>query len=328
MPRSSVSRLALACSILLAPLLAACAPPRPEVFAAASSPDRSARALLYSSATIPSLGSAQGVITHRGLLYAFGDADTGIIRELAPAPSHLRGRASAYLPTGRDIRLTRAGVNLSPHPTGLALRDGLPTFLGDTVKRRGTILLLDWPRALADANLDNAVLNTIDDDAAINGTRPVYVRWRDPATSRDRWVIATSDYGATGNEIRLYDPERLASVQRTSDPGVVLARIPCGPWVQALHWIDDRRTLVIVQNQIEGLRWRLTFARLDFATDLRGAPSIDIPLPGDELEGMTTLDSSADHAALAVFLTSSPRDNLWIGELMFAGPAHTAPPPR
>lgn len=302
-----------------AALSASCAPRRAEAIGAAATPDGSARVLLLSSSTLEGVGAAQGASFRDGLAYVFGDADTGAIRELRIVPARRGGDPPALTPTGRDVRLTRGGVDLAPHPTGLAFPPasdpGLGVFLADTVNRKGTIFRIDWERALADGTLDNAVLATINDDIAVNGSRPVYARWREPRTGRDRWVIATSDYGPSGNEVRLYDPERLAAASRTSEPGVLLARIPCGPWVQALHWIDERRTLLIVQNQIEGLRWRLAFARLDGASEVASTPTLDFVTPVDELEGMCQLTPMQGGKALAVIVTSSRADNLWVAEI-------------
>ena len=296
-----------------------CAPRRAEALGAAATPDGTARVLLLSSSTLEGVGAAQGASLRDGMVYVFGDADTGVIRELRAVPAMRAGDPPALEPTGRDVRLTRGGVDLVPHPTGLAFppasEPGLGVFLSDTVKRKGTIFRIDWERALADGTLDNAVLATINDDAAVNGSRPVYARWREPGTARDRWVIATSDYGPAGNEVRLYDPERLATAARTGEPGVLLARIPCGPWVQALHWIDERRTLVLVQNQIEGLGWRLAFARLDGAREVVSAPLLDFARPADELEGMCQLTPLRDCKALAVMVTSSGTGNVWVAEI-------------
>ena len=175
--------------------------------------------------------------------------------------------------TGRVIDLTRGGANLLNHPTGLALRDGLPSFLGNTVTatKQGMIYRLNFERALLDGTLDNSVLNTTLDDLAVQGSRPEYVR------AGNRFVIATSDYGPGPNYIRFYDPARLATASRTSEPGVLIRRVPCGPWVQSLHWVDQLRTLVIVQNIVEGRRWRVTLvSNLDVA-DYRSGPGI-LPL--------------------------------------------------
>jgi hypothetical protein len=126
-------------------------------------------------------------------------------------------------------------------------------------------------------------------------------------------VIASSDYGPEGNEVRLYDPERLLAAERTSDEGVLLARFPCGPWVQNLHWIDSLGTLVLVQNQIEGRRYRLTFAQLETGADLTNAPRVDLE-PTDELEGFVLLGGGR-----CLLVSSARTDNVWLGDLRVVG---------
>ena len=74
--------------------------------------------------------------------------------------------------------------------------------------------------------------------------------------------MATADYGNKANEVRLYDPARLAKAKKTSEPGVVVKKFTCSPWVQNLHWIPSKGVLVLIQNQIEGRRWRFTFVDL------------------------------------------------------------------
>ncbi len=56
---------------------------------------------------------------------------------------------------------------------------------------------------------------------------------------------------------------------------MLVARLPCGPFVQQLHWVDGRGTLVVVQNQAEGRRWRLVPADPWATPDLRAAAPYD-----------------------------------------------------
>ena len=100
--------------------------------------------------------------------------------------------------------------------------------------------------------MDHAVLNEAVDDLAVQGCRPMYVR------VGERWLIATSDYGPGPNFVRFYDPKLLATCARTSEAGVMVRKVPCGPWVQNICWVEKSGTLVVVQNVIEGRRWRLT----------------------------------------------------------------------
>ena len=103
---------------------------------------------------------------------------------------------------------------------------GLPTLLGNTVSEKGTILMIDWERGLASGTLDGAVQATVADDLAVNGSRPEYVR------VGQRWLVATADYGAQANEVRLYDPEMLKTAARTSEPGVLVHRFRSSSYVQ------------------------------------------------------------------------------------------------
>lgn len=262
--------------------------------------------------TLAGLGSAQGVHRRGRFVYAFGDADTGIVREYAVEPAGPEN-APRLAPTGRAVRLTQHGVNLLPHPTGLTHHPDFGTFLGDTVHRRGVIWRIDFDRALRDGCLDHAVINRCRDDLAVNGCRPEFVRYR------GRPLVATSDYGPAGNEVRLYDPATLGRVDRTGLEGLLVARFPCGPWVQSLHWLDDLGLLVLVQNQQAGLRYRLTFVCLE--SGCSPVQTLDLPHPADELEGFAML--CRRHALL---LSSSAQDNAWFADLrLSASTPHATP---
>ena len=255
------------------------------------------------SLTIGNLGAAQGVEVRDGRIYAYGDADTGVIVELRLVDAD----PDRLVPTGRVLRLTRDGEDLLPHPTGLTHHPALGTWIGDTVNQNGTIYKIDWERAWRDGNLDHAVLHVVEDDAAVNGTRPEFVEYD------GRWVIATSDYGDVGNEVRLYDPEALLRAERTSEPGVEIAAFPCGAFVQTLFWADAWNAVVLVQNQIAGRRWRLTPVTAWSERAFAEAVSFDgITRPG-ELEGFHVLKLRGADAAAAVFVTAHGEDNVWLG---------------
>jgi len=248
-------------------------------------------------------GAIQGVSVVGDGLYIYCDADTGVVHEF---DLH-EARTGRLVPTGRVLRLTVGGRNVASHPTGLTSLDGRTAILGDTVGGVGRIYFLDWERAWRDGTLDNAILHTVLDDAAVNGTRPHYVRYR------GRWHIATSDYGEVDNALRLYDPRRLRRAARTSEAGVQVASFPCGPFVQNVHWLDELGVLVLVQNQVAGLGYRLTPLSLVGAADgadLRAAPAIDLERPTDELEGFAALGGG-----MAVMVSAMPTDNVWLGPL-------------
>ncbi len=225
--------------------------------------------------TVESVGAAQGLEHRDGKVYVIGDADVGVMREYIIE----RNRLLRF--TGREVRLTIGGADKLPHPTGLTFHPQFGTWLGNTVNRKGNIVLLDWEKLLKQGTLDGAIKHEVADDAAVNGTRPEFVRLG------TRWFIATSDYGDQGNQIRLYDPAKLTTAAKTSEPGVLIHKFHCGAWVQSLHWIDEKGWLVLVQNQIEGLKWRLTF--VDLKRSVAGGKvevveTIDFD-PPDELEG-------------------------------------------
>jgi hypothetical protein len=252
---------------------------------------------LTESFDVTDIGAGQGVEVRGGQVLLYGDAETGVVRGFDVAGDQLR-------PTGLQVALTVEGEDLIPHPTGFTHRDGIGTFMGNTVGGVGTIFVIDWPKAIADGNLDRAVQHRVEDDLAINGTRPELVELG------ARWVVATSDYGADRNAIRFYDPEALTRAARTSDPGVLIARHPCGPWVQSMHWAESAKKLILVQNQIEGLRWRLTALDPSRPGSWSEAVPFDAFAPRDELEGFHLLADGR-----GVFLSSSTRDNVWVGRV-------------
>ncbi len=154
--------------------------------------------------------------------------------------------------------------------------------------------------------LDGAVLATIADDLAVNGTRPEFVR------VGERWLVATADYGSLSNEVRLYDPQRLSTATRTSEPGVLVYRFPSSRYVQTLHWIDSAGLLVLVQNRNHGLGWRLTLVDLarSLATGQQVATqTIDLS-PQDELEGFHLIAPGR-----GPFVTSSSVSNLYFANV-------------
>ncbi|TWT59345.1 hypothetical protein [Rubinisphaera italica] len=253
--------------------------------------------------TIPGIGYGQGVCLHEGHVYLYGDAATGVIREYnwsVDEPEEL-----GY--TGLEIRLTRNGEDIAPHPTGLTHHPEFGTFLGDTVNQKGTIFTVDWETMKQDRNLDRAVLNMVSDDLAFNGTRPEFVR------VNDRWLIATSDYGDENNELRLYDPERLKVAVRSSATGVLVNKQECGPWVQTVEWVPAWNSLALVQNQIAGLRYRLTFTTWneDYQATYYGPYNLASPV--DELEGWAHLGDG-----WCLYLSSSVKNNVSIGRVELA----------
>src|SRR5262249_2495568 len=106
-----------------------------------------------------------------------------------------------------------------------------------------------------------------------------------------------------------YDPIRLATASRTSEPGVLVRRIPCGPWVQLLHWVDSTSSLVIVQNVREGRGWRLTLISdlqvADYRAGNIGVRLIDFPGSDNEWVGYAGVKDQR-----GLFVTSSQGQNV------------------
>ncbi len=253
--------------------------------------------------TVPDLGAIQGVSVIGDALYIYGGAETGVIAEFSLEAAR-RGR---LVPTGRRLALTASGADALPHPTGLTSLDGETAIMGDTVRGVGTIHFIDWQKAWAQGTLDGAILHTVRDDEAVNGTRPHFVR------HGGRWLIATSDYGNAGNAVRLYDPDKLRRASRTGERGVLVASLPCGPYVQNVHWVEDLGTLVLIQNREPGLLYRFGLASLagiEQGADLRDVPAIDLDSPTDELEGFATLGGG-----MCIMVSAMREHNVWIGPI-------------
>jgi hypothetical protein len=246
------------------------------------------------------VSGTQGITFYEGKIYVFGDAKPGVVQEF-------QFDKEALLPLSTAWTLTIKGQNEIPHPTGLALHPKYGTFLGNTVQGKGTIFHLDWNKLKAEGNADHAILHRTVDDAAVNGTRPEFVE------VDGKVLLATADYGPSGNEVRLYNPEKVALVSKTTDPGVVVARFSCSPWVQSLHWYAPLGWLILVQNQIEGLKWRLSV--LDLKKSVAEKKShvvqiIDLP-PEDEFEGFVFVpESSKANEVFGIGVSSSPTDNV------------------
>lgn len=81
-----------------------------------------------------------------------------------------------------------------------------------------------------------------------------------------------------------------------------------GLWVQNLHWVPEKGVLVLIQNQIEGRRWRFTFVDLKKSVEkgeqvVLNSVVID---KADELEGFTFTGRSSKGIAV----TSSRKNNV------------------
>jgi hypothetical protein len=254
------------------------------------------------SYSVDSLGACQGVSYQNGKVFLYGDRETGVIREYQLAGDSLMYR-------NREMKLTINDSDIINHPTGLAYHDKKPVFIGNSIRlnKEGTlwkavIYYIDWEGLQRTGTLDGNLLSTIEDDTCIQGTRPEYVQYK------KKWYVATADYGDKANEVRLYDPALLKKAKKTSEEGVLYKKVTCTPWVQNLHWMADKGILVLIQNQVEGRRWRFTY--LDLAKSIADGKQsvikvIDIDR-SDELEGFTFLNNYSQGIAV----TSSRKNNV------------------
>lgn len=252
--------------------------------------------------SVDSLGACQGISNLDGRLFLYGDREIGVIREY-------KQDGDSLLHIGKEIKLTIKDTDVINHPTGIAYNGKDPVFIGNSIRLniegtlwRAVIYCVDWKGLQTTGTLDGNLLNTIEDDACIQGTRPEYVKYKGKS------YVATADYGGKNNEVRLYDPALLAKAKRTSEKGVVYKKFTCSPWVQNLKWIPEKGILVLIQNQVEGRRWRFTF--VDFDKSIASGKeevirSIDLDR-ADELEGFTFLKD--DKKGIAV--SSSRRNNV------------------
>lgn len=257
---------------------------------------------LTRATTVDSLGACQGISYQNGRVFLYGDREIGMIREY-----QLKGDSLVDL--HKESALTIAGKDLINHPTGIAYHTGRPTFIGNSVKPaveggkwKAVIYQVNWEGLLKTGKLDGNLISTIEDDACIQGTRPEYVEYN------KKWYVATADYGNNGNEVRLYDPEALSKASKTSETGVLFKKFSCTPWVQNLHWIADKGIVVLIQNQVEGRKWRFTYVDLkkSIASGKQEViKEVDIDR-ADELEGFSFMGSKT--AGIAV--TSSKANNV------------------
>ncbi|WP_413666791.1 hypothetical protein ACEN9X_19920 [Mucilaginibacter sp. Mucisp86] len=254
--------------------------------------------------TIDSLGACQGISYQNGRIFLYGDREVGMIREF-------RLDHDSLVYQHKEYKLTQNGRDVINHPTGIAYNnDKGPTFIGNSIRLnaagsqwRAVIYNVNWKGLLKTGTLDGNLINTIEDDACIQGTRPEYVKYN------NKWYVATADYGDHGNEVRLYDPEKLAKAKSTKEPGVLYKKFTCTPWVQNLFWKADKGALVLIQNKLEGRQWRFTYVDLKKSIEagkqvvLSQVDGID---RGDELEGFSLL--GGDEKGIAV--TSSRKNNV------------------
>ena len=253
--------------------------------------------------TVDSLGACQGISYQKGHIFLYGDREVGMIREF-------KQENDSLVYQHKEIKLTMNGKDVINHPTGIAYNGTGPTFIGNSIrlnaegtKWKAVIYCVDWKGLLKTGTLDGNLLNTIDDDACIQGTRPEYVKYN------NKWYVATADYGDHGNEVRLYDPEKLAKASNSKEEGVLYKKFTCTPWVQNLHWIAKNGLLVLIQNKVEGRQWRFTYIDLKKSVETGKQvviSQVDHIDRADELEGFSFIGGNENGIAV----TSSRKNNI------------------
>jgi hypothetical protein len=257
--------------------------------------------------SVDSLGACQGISYQKGRLFLYGDREVGVIREY-----RMRGDSLVYLQ--KEMKLTVDSKDVINHPTGIAFHGDMPVFIGNSIRLnpegtlwKAVIYCVDWQGLQRTGTLDGNLLKTIDDDTCIQGTRPEYVQYQ------NKWYVATADYGEKTNEVRLYDPAVLKTAKKSSDKGVLYAKFSCAPWVQNLCWIPEKNMLVLIQNQVEGKKWRFSFVDLKRSVQSGKAEVIKVidTDRADELEGFTFPGTLAKGIAVS----SSRRNNVTMMDL-------------
>jgi hypothetical protein len=261
--------------------------------------------------TLDSLGACQGISKQNGKYFLYGDREVGVMREY-------KLQKDSLIYEHKEYKFTVKGKNIIKHPTGIAYHEGLPTFVGNSVKQnaagtlwKAEINCINWDGFLKSKTLDGNLIKTIEDDACIQGTRPEYVKYK------GHWFVATADYGNRANEVRLYNPEALSKAYKTSEKGILFKKFTCSPWVQNLHWIADKGILVLIQNQVEGRKWRFTFLDLEKSISI-GHESIIAVVDtdkADELEGFTF----TDNAEKGIAVSSARKNNVSFMDFTLGG---------
>ena len=100
----------------------------------------------------------------------------------------------------------------------------------------------------------------------------------------------------------------LDETNKTNEKGVLFKKFTCSPWVQNLHYIAAKGILVLIQNQIEGRKWRFTF--IDLQKSLIKGQEVVLDVidtdQSDELEGFTF----TDQANKGIAVSSSCKNNV------------------
>jgi hypothetical protein len=239
--------------------------------------------------TFKLIGAGQALQVIGDKVYLIGDGETGVVQELN----------SHYDATGWIGRMLWQGVDLINHPTGIAYRDGYPTFFA----KGGLLFHVDWDIFYEDKTLDRALIKTITTND--RQVRPEYVE------VDGVWYVASTEYItiAGDNEMILMDPEKLKVAETVNDPGVIVHRFPVGVFVQSLHWDASRQRIDLIQNLTRHRGWLLTSIDINKAIEQQSGLAVAVDRSRcfnvlTELEGYGVMPSGEQ-----VFVTGEEKDN-------------------
>lgn len=218
----------------------------------------------------PAIGSGQGIQLIGDNIFLYGDSDRGTIMELT----------GDFTWTQWIGEFTVDGVDVFSHPTGLAYREGYPTFIA----QRGMLGVIDWNRFYEDRTLDEALERLI--IASDLEMRPEYV------LLDGQWYVASAGYdaGETENEMILMDPWALQEAESIDEPGVIQYRFPVPSLIQDLSWSNELGVLFLVQNVEIYKGWRLT--QLDLTVAVKKGSGLDKAIRKTQCYYMSGLDIS------------------------------------
>ncbi|MEL6497653.1 MAG: hypothetical protein AAGJ54_07380 [Planctomycetota bacterium] len=289
-------------------------PPRAAPVISEAGTDQTGLFQLNHSVTVEAIGLAQGLFAEGNFVYVLsdlasrepGEPGPGAIREFFRSTGD--DDRPTLRATGRQILLTEDGQDVAPSPTGLTWHPNFGYWLGSSVGDRGSLIQIDFARAIRQGTLDGCVLHEIADDASINGSRPVFV-----TLPGGRVVLATADGGATNNALRLYDPLALLAADKTSAVGVIYAEQPCGQFVRSLASRGTTGEVWLVQNRSEGSGFRLTSLTLDAQGTIADEQILDFDRPSSALAGLLWLDPNRSEQTPFILVSSHSDQNVHFG---------------
>ena len=112
---------------------------------------------------------------------------------------------------------------------------------------------------------------------------------------------------------RLISTLALLAADRTSTPGVIFAEASGGPFVRSLSSKGDTGELWLVQNQSDGLGYRLTEITLDDAGAIVSENTFDFDRPAGELTGLLWRAPNRNDQTPFVMVSAERTQNVQFG---------------